>query len=186
MTNHRYLYGGASRPVWAGPVHSASSRRLIAGGSSVHSVDVAGLVVPVSVGAQTGASGHSFGLGLGFPDLGKEFSDMHPGLWDSWGRLENVLTQAATNTMAWDAPPGPRQAARTSAPLHALKLSITRRRLTDPRSAPRPDTLVGKISKMFAIRDVSGTKLRFESAGAAANFTLTPSSAHWSRDPRTL
>ena len=186
MTNHRQLSGGANRPIWAGAVQSASRRRQIAGGSSIHSVQVAGLVVPTTAAAATGAGGHTFGRRLGFPDLGQQFSDMHPGIWDSWGKLENVLSEAATTVMAWSAAPGPRQAARSGPPGHALKLSITRRRMTNPRSATRPDVLVGKISKMFAIRDVSGKKLRFESAGAAANFTLTPSSAHWSRDPRSL
>jgi len=188
VNSHRRLYGGAARPPWAGAAKSTSSRRATTSNREVHSTELSGLVIPVSLASPGGS--HTFGKGLGFPDLGEQMPDVHPDLWKNWVRLEHVLSQAAAGTMGWNGPRSPQRVSTSGAPETVLHLVATRQVVKSrdgQTSGPRRgDAISGEIRKMFAVRDVSGSQLRFESAGSSANFEVTPSSLHWSRDPRTL
>jgi hypothetical protein len=194
VKSHRQFYDGAPRPHWAGAVQSVSRQRLTGPNRSTQSTEVSGLVLPVSVTSQASppaGQSHTFGQSLGLPHLGEQFADVHPDLWKNWGRLEQVLGQAATQVMGWDGPQRPGQASSSAAPDNALQLSAFRRTVksTNPEDGGQllgPDSISGEVSKVFAIQDVSGTQRRYESAGSAATFEVTPSSVHWSRDPRTL
>jgi hypothetical protein len=190
VNSHRNFYNGAPRPHWAGAVQSVSRHRVTGPHQSTQSTELSGLVLPVSASAPAGQS-HTFGQSLGLPHLGEQFTDVHPDLWKNWGRLEQVLGQAATQVMGWDGPQRPGQASSSAAPDNALQLSAFRRTVksTAPEGGGKvlgPDSISGEVSKVFAIQDVSGTQRRYESAGSAATFEVTPSSVHWSRDPRKL
>lgn len=193
MDFHRQFYNGSLRPDWAGSVRSVSRQRLTGPDRLADSVELSGLVLPVSVLSQylpAVGNKHTAGLGIGFPQLGEFLPGMHPDLWKNWGRLEQVLTEAAIDIMGWKGSQGPREANRSGLPENAIHLRMSRQVLRsagqDGGDLLRPDAVFGDISKVFAIRDVSGSQVRFESAGSAATFKLTPSSADWSRDPRTL
>ena len=194
MTSHRHFYDGASRPQWAGSVQSESRQRITGKDQLTQSTELSGLVLPISVSARYSSpsgSSQASGLSLGFPHLGEHFVDMHDDLWKNWGRLEQVVGEAAAGAMGWNRPQGPHQASRAGVPENALRLRALRQTLTstgadDTGRLLRPDSITGEVSKMFAIRDVSGSQLRFESACAGATFRVTPAGVHWSRDPRTL
>ena len=194
VNSHRQFYDGAPRPHWAGAVQSVSRQRIAGPDRMAHSTELSGLVLPVSGASRhslPSGSTHTFGLSLGFPHLGEHFADMHPDLWKNWGHLEQVLGEAAAGVMGWNGPRRPRQASGLGAPENALHLRASRQTLRstgadDQGRLLRPDAISGEVSKVFAIRDVSGSQLRFESACSAATFTVTPASVHWSRDPRTL
>jgi len=194
LKSHRQFFDGTSRPQWAGPVRSVSRQRISGLNRLAQSTEVSGLVLPVSAGtgrSQSTGARSGIGQSLGFPPLGGLLSNVHPDLLKNWGRLEQVLGTAATGLMEWDGPRGTQQAARSAVPVNALQLRAERQTLTSTKAADegrslRPDVISGEISKVFAIRDVSGTHLRFESAGSAASFRVTASSLHLSRDPRTL
>jgi len=194
VNSHRQFYDGAPRPHWAGAVQSVSRQRIAGPNQLTQSTELSGLVLPVSVTSRhlpPAGQSHTFGLSLGLPHLGQQLADVHPDLWKNWGRLEQVLGQAAAGVMGWDGPQQPQQASRQAAPDNALQLRVFRQTLksTSPEDGGRllrPDAISGEVSKVFAMKDVSGSQLRFESAGSAATFEVTPSSLHWSRDPRTL
>jgi hypothetical protein len=167
---------------------------MIAPGRVAQSVEVSGLVLPTPVAAlslQGTQSAHTFGMGLGFPHLGERLPDLDPEMWKSWGQVENVVKDAAVRVMGWNGPQSVGQANRSGAPQKALQLSLIKRTLKSTQKQDegrllRPHIISGEVKKLTAIRDVSGTRLRYESAGASAAFTLSPSSVQWSRDPRQL
>lgn len=186
MNAHRRFSTGPMRPGWAGAVQSTSSRRTSGPNRVVHSTEFSGLVLPVSV--PPAADPHTFGQGLGFPHLGDHMPDVHPELWKNWARFERVLSQAAAGAMGWNGPLRQHHASAAAVPRHALHLVASRQvmKSKDQSGPPRSDAITGEIRKMFAIRDVSGTQLRFESAGTSAHFRVTSAGVHWSRDPRGL
>lgn len=194
VNSHRHLFNGAPRPPWAGAVQSVSRQRIAGPHHVAQSTELSGLVMPVSVtSAHSPGAGppHTFGLSLGLPHLGEQLQDVHPDLWKNWGRLEQVLGQAAATVLGWDGPQRPQQISRLAVPANALHLRAFRQTLRSSKPEDggrllRPDAISGEISKVFAIGDASGTQRRFESAGSSATFEVTPSAVHWSRDPRNL
>jgi len=192
VTTHRHFHNGVPRPHWAGTVQSVSRQRITAPNQLTESTELTGLVLPVhSPSSPSGSQAHTHGRSLGFPDLGEQFGDASPDLWSNWGRLEQLLGEAAAATMGWDGHQEPRRASGMTPPANALHVRVYRQTLKstapeDEGGLLRPDSISGDISKVFAIRDVSGSQLRYESAGTSAAFHVTSSSVHWSRDPRTL
>jgi len=189
VNSHPQFYNGVPRPHWAGAVHSISRQRISGLNQVSRSAEISGLVIPVSMGPS--ASPHSFGQSLGFPDLREHLTDLEPEIWKNWTRLEQAVSQAAASLMQWKGPGHPRQAFLSGVPENVLQLRASARTLksTAPENTGqllRPAAISGEVSKLFAIRDVSGSQLRFESACSTCSFQITPSSVHWSRDPRTL
>jgi hypothetical protein len=204
IKSHQRFSNGASRPAWAGAVNIVSRQRTVnivsrqpkkitashqiaPGIQTTQSTEFSGLVLPVSAPSVKGSP--SFGQGLGFPHLGEHLPDVDPNLQKNWGRFEKVLSQAAAGMMEWKGSRDPQLASRSAAPQNVLHLRAVSQSVTRPtrgNQSSRSESISGEISKMFAIRDVSGSQLRFESAGSTASFRLTPSSIELSRDPRTL
>lgn len=194
VNSHQLFYDGTPRPRWAGAVQSVAKQRATGPNRLTQSTELSGLVLPVSGTSRysppSGPS-HSFGQSLGLPHLGELLANKSADIWKSWGHLEQALGQAAAGVMEWGGPVRPQQAYRQGAPNNALRLRASCQSQTSTAKADagrqlRPDEISGEVSKVFAIGDVSGTQLRYESAGSSATFRATPAGVHWSKDPKTL
>jgi hypothetical protein len=197
MKFHQHMYDGSLRPHWAGPVSVASSHRNMPQGKRLHSVEMSGIVVPSDVSRRylPGGSGHNhtYAMGLGFPDLRELFQ---PILEDSelskgWEGMERSIKEAAQSVMGFGSRLPRGALARAAVPPNALHLKIAGQLIRDrftgdkPNNA-QPDTLTGELTKVFPIKDVSGTHMRMQPVGSPASFNLTPNSGNWSRSPITL
>lgn len=197
MNLHQRLFDGSLRPYWAGGVQGFSKRRELPGGKVLHSAEVTGIVLPLSVHRKylSGNAGHrhTFGMGLGFPDLRHYFPLlMHdPEMSKGWGGLEDDIKEAALKSMHWGGAPRSRSLARAAPPGGALQMRVASRMIRDRESGEKlanaeSDSLSGEVARVLPIRDVSGTRMRMEQVGSPANFYLTPFAARWSKDPDSV
>ena len=196
MNIHTRLFDGSPRPTWAGPV-TTQARPRGRGAKRSQAVEVSGVVLPVQVhprylpGGSAG-HGHTFGLGLGFPDLSSHLLDpsRSPQLSRQWARMERTIAESAAHLLGWSSPSSSRGLIHTPTPEQALHLRVTgqvplddedERALHDPSFA-----LSGEVSKLRPVRDVSGKRLRMQQFGSSSLFHVNPLNASWSRDPRRL
>jgi hypothetical protein len=195
MNLHHQLFDGSWRPPWAGPVTVMSRRRSVRPGRMSQRVVLSGVVLPVRVhpgAVPSSGHQHTFGLGLGFPDLSNHFLNASPResrLTKSWATLENTIAEAAAQVMGWGGSIHPRDLSRADLPRNALHLALTGEIIRDRNDAPNgvePESVTGELTKVFPIRDVSGRQLRMERTGASATLKLTPHLANWSRHPGSL
>ncbi len=197
MELHQQFADGSLRPSWAGPVRIQSRKRNVRPERQLHSVELSGVVVPVQVHPRfLPAPGHqhTFGLGLGFPDLSKFFlnpSARQSKMSNSWAAMEGSIAAAAAQVMGWGGNVQPRQASRSQLPANALLLQLSssilrERKDSDQDRILEPDSLSGRLTKVFPIRDVSGRMMRMQTGGASSRLRLTPFMKNWSRDPRSL
>jgi len=196
MELHHELADGSIRPNWAGPVTVLSRRRGRPGHAS-QAIEVSGVVVPVQVHPRYLPVGsvhqHTFGLGLGFPDLSEHLLDPshNPGLSKNWAKMERAIAEAAAKTMGWNGSLHPQRAGLAGLPPNALHLRLTGdvprgKNRDEQKGSEEPDSLTGELTKVYPIRDVSHTMLRMQTVGSPSSFRLTPMSGSWSRDPRAL
>jgi hypothetical protein len=196
MDFHHQLFDGSLRPNWAGPVTVLSTRHFLGRSKPGHAIKVAGVVVPVQVPKKflpSGGHQHTFGMGLGFPDLSANILDpeSHSSLAQNWARMEQMIAEAAAKTMGWGGSTQTRNLGRLGLPANALHLLLSG---VIPRGkqekAPAPgseqNALLGELTKMFAIHDVSGKQVRMQRTGSPASFRVSPFAASFSRDPMGL
>jgi hypothetical protein len=192
MGLHHHLVGGAPRPHWAGPVTELELGRGRPGRRG-RSFRIAGVAVPVDVHPRYLPPGvshrHTFGLGLGFPNLSGHL--LHPGrdprLSQQWSGVEQRVASAAARLMEWNGRARPREAGMTGVPPAALHVMLGGEIPPDDGETDGlPNLLTGAVTRMFPIRDVSGTQVRMQAISSPAKFELTPYTTTWSRDPAAL
>jgi hypothetical protein len=199
MDVYHQMFDGSLRPHWAGPVTMSSRRRSLGHGKQGHAIEVEGVVVPVHVPGRflpQGAHRHTFGMGLGFPDLSGHLlhPSRDPAMAKSWAGMEQAIAGAAAKTMGWDGSMPSRNVRLTGLPPYALHLRMSGmipRNLGQKSGDHEPIdpehlSLTGELTKVFPIRDVSGVRFRMQTTGSPSSFKVSPGMANWSRDPGAL
>ncbi|MCK9919345.1 hypothetical protein MXD81_60465 [Microbacteriaceae bacterium K1510] len=160
------------------------------------SFQFSGVVVPVAVHPKYLPPGvnhrHTFGLGIGFPNLSAHL--LHPGrdprLSQQWSGVEGRIASAAAQVMGWSTRARPTAASMADIPANALHVLLNGEIPPDDDEARLrqgdPNMLSGELTKLFPIRDVSGSRVRMQAISSPAKFELTPFGASWSRDPAAL
>jgi hypothetical protein len=196
MDLHHHFFNGVNRPGWAGPV-TAETRKRRRNGSTQQSVELAGVVLPVNVHPRYLPAGsldrHTFGLGLGFPDLSESLldPDLREGMSRQWSGIEQKIGAASAQLMGWGGKSDPRTANLSALPDFALHLMLKGTLPNaDPDKARDPldpsEIVSGEVSKVFPIRDPSGSKHRMQRVGSPLAFTVSPFNSTLSRDPASL
>lgn len=196
MDFYHQLFDGSLRPPWAGPVTLLSTRHYLGRSKRGHAIQVAGVVLPVQVPAKylpSGSHRHTFGMGLGFPDLSENILDpeRHSELSKSWAHMEQMIAQAAAKTMGWGGSVHPRRLDMAGLPSNALHMILSGvipgdKQHKDLTPGSEQNSLVGELTKMFAIHDVSGRRVRMQRTGSPSSFKVSPFAANFSRDPLAL
>ena len=203
MDLHYSLFDGQPRPSWAGPVTATTRKRILRPGKRSRHIELSGVVLPVEVHPRhipSGSRGHTSGLQLGFPDLSEGL--LHPGkrpdLSKHWTGIEQAIAESAARTMGWGGHAKSYQLPHAGVPDRALHLCIAGEMPEegDPDeeepgagkfgNALRMKSITGELTKLFPIRDPSGTRVRMQRVGSPSLFLVDPFSAGWSRDPRAL
>jgi|GEM_PF-3759561 len=189
-----HFHDGSSRPQWAGAVTHVGRQKSSAATSTT--TELGGVVVPVCVAGKylpAAGRGHTFGLGLGFPDLSQHFlaSSGNSHLAQRWKQMEDAVTGAALKTMGWKVKPYPHQLSGIGLPAHVLHLRLVpglhrRKGDREEEAGAEPDIVTGEISKLFPIFDASGTRMRMERISSPSSFRLTPHHCSWSKHPSGL